>query len=85
ILKIDLALIQGIHNNLDKQELVRNIVSFSHSKGIKIVAEGIEEVKDLEMVINLDIDYIQGYYLSKPTFYFDDIPQNIKDEIVKFN
>ena len=34
--------------------------------GFKIVAEGIEEKEQFEMLREQGIDYIQGYYFSKP-------------------
>ena len=33
---------------------------------LKIVSEGIEEEKQYETMENLGIDYIQGFYFSKP-------------------
>ncbi len=34
--------------------------------GLKIVAEGIEELEQVDMLYNMGVDYIQGYYYSKP-------------------
>ena len=38
--------------------------------GMKIVAEGVEKEYQLEALSKLGIDYIQGYYFSRP------IPKN---------
>ncbi|WKY47615.1 bifunctional diguanylate cyclase/phosphodiesterase [Eubacteriaceae bacterium ES3] len=82
IIKIDMEMIQGIHKNVDQRNLVTNLVSFCHKKGVRVVAEGIEESADLKTVIDLEIDYAQGYYLAMPAFEISDIPKEIKDEIV---
>ena len=37
-----------------------------HKLNLEIVSEGIEEKKQFERLDNLGIDYIQGYYFSKP-------------------
>jgi EAL domain-containing protein (putative c-di-GMP-specific phosphodiesterase class I) len=36
------------------------------SMGMSIVAEGVEEQYQLEALAKLGVDYIQGYYFSKP-------------------
>lgn len=83
IIKIDMDMIQGIHKNEDKRNLVSNLVAFCHEKDVLVVAEGIEESADLRVVIDLGIDYAQGYYLAMPDFALLDIPQAIKEEILE--
>jgi EAL domain-containing protein (putative c-di-GMP-specific phosphodiesterase class I) len=83
IIKIDMDMIQGIHKNEDKRNLVANLVAFCHEKDVLVVAEGIEESADLRVVIDLGIDYAQGYYLAMPDFALLDIPQAIKEEILE--
>ena len=34
--------------------------------GLKIVAEGVETKEQLDAMKELGVDYIQGYYFSKP-------------------
>ena len=34
--------------------------------GLKIVAEGIESQSDIALLTQLDCDYVQGYYITKP-------------------
>ena len=85
IIKIDMELIQGIHWDLDKQILVNNLKIFSKTKGIKLVAEGIENTQDLEMVIKLGVDFLQGYYIGKPVDGFSTIPADLREEILYLN
>lgn len=68
IIKIDMELVQGINRSPDKEKLVKNLVTFCHSKDIQLVAEGIEELEDMTKLIHLGIDLLQGYYLAKPDF-----------------
>ncbi|MFI3177870.1 MAG: bifunctional diguanylate cyclase/phosphodiesterase [Eubacteriales bacterium] len=81
VIKIDMALIQGISKDVNKQELVRNIVAYSHGRGIKIIGEGVEDRNDLEKMIDLGIDYVQGYYVARPSYEILDILDIRKDEI----
>lgn len=81
IIKIDMEMIQGIHNNVDKQNLVANLVHFCHNKGVKVVAEGIEVPLDLATVIEMGVDYAQGFYLGRPAFEFSIIDPQLRKEI----
>nr|WP_090092286.1 EAL domain-containing protein [Clostridium uliginosum] len=79
IVKIDISIIIGIDKDLNRQQILQNIISYSKQRGIKILAEGIETKGELEKVIEFGVDYIQGYYLSKPEF----IPPKISEKLVK--
>lgn len=82
IVKIDMMLIQGIHCNPDKEQLVANLISFCHSKGVLLVAEGIEEQADLEKIIELNVDFVQGFYSGRPSTVMEPINPKIKQEIL---
>ncbi len=83
VVKIDMELVQGIHDNEDKQELVRNLISYCKNKNVKIVAEGVEVVEDLKMVKTMGIDFVQGYYAARPSAEILDIPEQKKKEIAE--
>jgi EAL domain-containing protein (putative c-di-GMP-specific phosphodiesterase class I) len=38
----------------------------SHDLNIKVVAEGVEKVSELETLKSIDVDYIQGYFFYRP-------------------
>lgn len=44
-----------------------------------MISEGVETKGEMETLINLGVDYMQGYYISKPSF----IPEDISDKIKK--
>lgn len=73
-IKIDRHFISNIDKAIMKYNLVDSIVIACHRMGISIVAEGIERQEELEVVMNMGIDYAQGYYLCKPqpSLKFDD-------------
>lgn len=66
--KIDMSMIRGIDSNDAKQTMAASIIEYCHSNDIKVIAEGIETKEELEKVIQLGTDYVQGYYLAKPSF-----------------
>ncbi len=47
-------------------EILDFIVKICHILNLPVVAEGVETVKQLELLKKLNVDYIQGYLFSKP-------------------
>ena len=66
IVKLDRELISGIDHKPEKQENIRSLVTEFHNRGIKVVAEGVEEKEEFEYLIGLGVDLYQGYYLARP-------------------
>lgn len=64
-IKVDMAIIRDIDIDPDKQQIVVNIVNYAHQRGMYIVAEGIETSAELEKVLELGVDLLQGYYLAR--------------------
>ena len=68
-LKIDKSFVKDMTNSPANSEIVHTIIHLSHVLSIKVVAEGVETAEQLVLLENQNIDYIQGYYLSKPLPY----------------
>ena len=64
--KLDMHLIRNIYTNRLKQGLIRGIVECSKVSNILVIAEGIEHQEELETLVNLGVQYGQGYYIQKP-------------------
>jgi EAL domain-containing protein (putative c-di-GMP-specific phosphodiesterase class I) len=63
-LKIDREFIREVMSQPDDASIVRAIVSLAHSLRLKVVAEGVENVEQLEFLKTLGCDEYQGYYFS---------------------
>lgn len=83
--KIDMEFIRNIAQDGERQMLVKNVLEFAHSRGIKVIAEGVEARTDMQYLIQIGIDYLQGYYLGKPNFELQDIPDEVKTDILEAN
>jgi diguanylate cyclase len=57
--------LNGVGKELDL-ELVRATIQLGHDMRLRVVAEGIEDVETLELLIELGCDLAQGYYISRP-------------------
>lgn len=64
--KVDKSFIDKIEEDVIVQSILNTIVTLGHSLGFKIVAEGVENEKQLDMVAEMKVDTVQGYYYSKP-------------------
>ncbi len=65
-LKIDRADINGMMETTATADRVKRYVEFSRAKNLRIVAEGIETIEQLERVEQLGINVMQGFLFSKP-------------------
>uniref|UniRef100_UPI004025E14E EAL domain-containing protein n=1 Tax=Faecalibacterium sp. TaxID=1971605 RepID=UPI004025E14E len=65
-IKIDISIVRGIDTDRDKQQIVSNIVDYAHARSMQLIAEGIENDAELRKVIDLGVDLLQGFYLSRP-------------------
>ncbi len=85
-IKIDRSLLTGIDSNVQKQHLVSNMINFASKHGIKVIAEGIETAEELETVINLDVDLIQGFFTCRPqAVILREISTDVKELIAEIN
>lgn len=64
--KVDRHFISHIDKAIVKHNLVDSVTIACNRLGIKVIAEGIERAEELEVVSNLGIDLVQGYYLARP-------------------
>ncbi len=65
-LKIDRSFIKALHCSEKHRAIVKCIVELSHNLNIKVVAEGVENCQQIAYLKELQCDYIQGFYFSKP-------------------
>jgi EAL domain-containing protein (putative c-di-GMP-specific phosphodiesterase class I) len=65
-LKIDIEFVRDLLENEASQHLVAATVQLARSFGQKTVAEGVEDAQTLERLRELEVDYVQGYYLGRP-------------------
>lgn len=52
--------------NIENKNILSAIIEFCKKIECKVVSEGVETEKDNELMKKLGVDYIQGYFYSKP-------------------
>ena len=65
-LKIDRSFVMGLHENESNKAIISAIHAMASHLGLKIVAEGVETKAQLDWLENLQCEYVQGFYFSKP-------------------
>ena len=64
--KVDISIVRDVDKDINKQQIISNIVNYAHKRDMMIVAEGLETAEELTKVLDLGVDLLQGYYLARP-------------------
>jgi diguanylate cyclase (GGDEF)-like protein/PAS domain S-box-containing protein len=65
-LKIDQSFIRDITSEPDSAEIAKTIIAMAHNLRLKVIAEGVESVGQLNYLRLHNCDEIQGYFFSRP-------------------
>jgi EAL domain-containing protein (putative c-di-GMP-specific phosphodiesterase class I) len=65
-LKIDMYITRGCCRDPVRRAMMKSFISLGDSLGTELIAEGIEDVEDLETLHSMGIRLFQGYLLAKP-------------------
>ncbi len=76
-LKLDRAVVAQIHRHTYKQHLLSAISAFAARVGSRLIAEGVETVADLAMLVRHGVRCAQGFLLGKP----QPEPASLRDSI----
>ena len=64
--KVDRSFIENIAKDPKDRALVMAIVAMARNLGVKVVAEGVENQQDWDLVASMGCDQVQGYFVSRP-------------------
>jgi diguanylate cyclase (GGDEF)-like protein len=71
--KLDMALIRGIHEKSSSRRLVKHLLEFCAGESIPVIAEGVETDQEHAIVRDIGCPLIQGNYLAEPGPAFPDV------------
>ena len=66
VLKIDKSFLINAKKKHSNERFIQAMTTMAHSLGIKVVAEGVETAKQLDLIQKLGCDFCQGFYVAKP-------------------
>ncbi|HOM70908.1 MAG TPA: EAL domain-containing protein [Armatimonadota bacterium] len=64
--KIDQSFIKDITTNPDDAAIAGAVIAMAHSLKLKVIAEGVETLEQLEFLKSINCDEMQGYFISRP-------------------
>jgi diguanylate cyclase (GGDEF)-like protein/PAS domain S-box-containing protein len=65
-LKIDRSFVTSLASVPGDAVIVRSIIDLAHNLSVKVVAEGVEDEKTLDLLVEYGCDAAQGYFFSRP-------------------
>ncbi len=72
-LKIDMSLVRGIDSSVVKRELIKALSSIARSIKAQVIAEGIETLAEYEALLDLAVEFGQGYLFARPGVPFPEV------------
>jgi len=66
VLKIDRSFVNSANTSSENREIIRTIIYLAQALNLEVVAEGIENIAQLETLRSLGCEYAQGYLFSRP-------------------
>ncbi len=66
VVKLDMTLVRGVDSSRTKRRLVESITGACRDLGMLVVAEGVETTSELDTVLEVGCDLVQGYLLARP-------------------
>lgn len=83
-LKIDRSFVNDITDDSDDEAIIRAIIAMGQTLKLKIIAEGVENHRQLVLLQTMGCDSYQGYYFSKPLPAADFYQKYIKPAALTF-
>ncbi|MDQ1091679.1 EAL domain-containing protein (putative c-di-GMP-specific phosphodiesterase class I) [Xanthomonas sacchari] len=66
VIKLDMSITHCIDSDRTCRALAKGLTNFAHEIGSHVVAEGVETAEELDTLRALGVDFVQGYFLSRP-------------------
>jgi EAL domain-containing protein (putative c-di-GMP-specific phosphodiesterase class I)/CheY-like chemotaxis protein len=66
IVKLDMSLVRDLNRHSTKKRVVGAITTLVRELGGRVVAEGVETVAERDVLLDANIDLLQGYLFAKP-------------------
>ena len=66
VLKIDRSFVMEIPEDKDDIAIVNTIISMGHNLNLKVVAEGVETIEQMNILTAMGCELAQGFYFSRP-------------------
>ena len=66
-LKIDRTFVKNLQSSAEVATMIRTMIELGNKMGLRVIVEGIEREAQLELVMEMGANDVQGYLLGKPS------------------
>ena len=80
-LKIDKSFVDHILDDASARQMVQSIIAIGKNQGMTLLAEGVENEQQAQLLRESGCDSFQGYYFSRPLM-IDDLKDYLQDKVV---
>ena len=67
--KIDKSFVDAMRQSEKDSKIIKTIINLAHNIGLQVVAEGVEDREQFDLLHSYNCELLQGYYISKPVNY----------------
>ncbi len=64
--KLDMSLVRGIDTDPFKRSTVASFIKLCHDQDSLVIGEGVETQAEFEILLDVDCDLLQGYFIARP-------------------
>ena len=75
--KLDMELVRGAASDPLRRGLVQAIVRAARDEGIRVIAEGVETLEVAELLAEIGVSLLQGYYFGRPSPRLGDVSATV--------
>ncbi|MDH5593273.1 MAG: GGDEF domain-containing phosphodiesterase, partial [Gammaproteobacteria bacterium] len=65
-IKIDQTFVRNVNHDTGNQAIIRAVVNMAHAMELKVTAEGVEEIGELNILREMKCNRVQGYLFDRP-------------------
>jgi len=66
IVKLDMSLVRNVHQSAIRRRLIGSMTALCKEMGMRVVAEGVEVIEEVQSLQRIGCDLLQGYLFAKP-------------------
>ena len=81
--KIDGSFVKDIHHDNVQLAMVRSMNDIAHAMGKQTVAEFVDNRDAMRVLKEIEVDYIQGYYIGRPRLLGDDVLFQTESNVIR--
>ena len=81
VVKLDMSIVRNINTDQNRQDVLSSLMTYVRTRGVKVLAEGVQTREEMETLVEYGVDYLQGYYVGYPALQVSEVQPQIREAI----